>query len=861
MSPVPVDVPLRGRDQELAALLELLDAARAGHGGALAIVADQPGLGRSALLAEAVRNAHGFEIFGMRGVRAESDFPLAALHRLLAPDAIDHRRTALSVCQDVHGLLTGADGPVLCWIDDAHRIDRPSLEALTFAARRLAGQPVTMLFTARIETTSVLELELPCLKLRSLGAADSAQVLRDHAGELPDELSAALVELAVGNPLALSELAGELTPEQCAGQAPPPTALPAGGRLRSGYRCRMRRLSPGARLLTLLAAAEDTGVTVHTLARAAAEAGVELRELNAATAYGVVRVEGDTVQAPSPLVRSAVYADAPVAKRHAVHELLARVLDRPEQQLRRLLHQAAAAERPDPEIVEELARAAAASLPAQAAPAWQRAAELTAAPGLRDERMRAAARAYWLAGQPHRARTLLRRVRADRLRGEIELRTGSPGTAGRVLLEAGDMAALALAGEASDLVGDRRAALVIARRAAALRQPVEPPRTELLRHWLIGMAALFDERPAEAMPSLRTVTRLADVTADPASLLRAAHAALALGAEARAYELAGQAVHSLRERPVEALTPTALWALALAELSLGKFRAATASCAEGLRLAQAAGQDNCAVEHRALLALIAAMRGDRVRAVQYIEAIAEPVNVRGLGRPAALVSWAQACLDLADDRPEEAMAQLELMAEAHPFVRLLAAPQHMEAAVRCEQDAMAATAMVGFASWAMAAESPTQQAILHRCRALLTGDEAHFAEALRLHRKGHSAYELARTELAYGHWLRRDRRPRLARSHLRNALRIFRTYEAEPWAERARAELRAAGDTVKQESHPLETLTPQQQQISRLVAAGATNREIAARLVLSPRTVDHHLRNIFTRLDIRSRVELAALVR
>jgi DNA-binding NarL/FixJ family response regulator len=294
------------------------------------------------------------------------------------------------------------------------------------------------------------------------------------------------------------------------------------------------------------------------------------------------------------------------------------------------------------------------------------------------------------------------------------------------------------------------------------------------------------------------------------------------------------------------------------------------SSLEGMRIAAAIGQQNCVVDHLTILALLAGLLGDRETALVRLAAAAEAAGNRGLGRPSALSSWAVACADLADDRPADAMDRLRLMAAGtgylHPAIRAMAAPHFVEAAARCGERAAAADALATFDHWARTTGSTPRLAQSHRCHALLAdvdgeADE-HFREAIRLHRAGNTALELAKTELFYAHQLRRSRKPRAAREHLRDALKIFQQYDAELWARRARAELRAAGDPVARPGgQPVQELTPQQQEIARLVGSGATNREIAAQLVISPRTVDHHLRNIFARLGVRSRVELAALLR
>ncbi|RAY17185.1 helix-turn-helix transcriptional regulator [Actinomadura craniellae] len=906
--------PLYGRDRELAALTELLTRARAGQGGALAILGG-PGMGKTALLEAAVRQAADFRTLGTRGIRQETALPYAGLHRLLRPMAARTRQLpgpqaaalapvtgdgespagdSFTLCAAVFGLLADAarGGPVLCWIDDAQWLNRVSLEALTFTARRLTTEPVVMLFAARDDREGTLRerclADIPALSLAALGE-DAAHRLLD--GPVPGELAGELVELAAGNPLALVELAAALTPAQRGGEAPAPRALPAHSSLRALYRRRYLRLPTGARRLVMMAVADER-LDMDTLARAAALAGIDLAELDAARAAGLMHVDGEAVGVPDPLIRSCLYADAPPAERRTVHRLLADSLDRQWHRLRRTWHRAAGAEEPDTELADELGEAAAEARAGgdhvAAARAWQRAAVLTPDLELKASRFIEAATDHWMSGRTRRAAALLRQVRpftgtgelrghADLLQGEIELRDGVPATAAQILTDTAErlagshpakaVRALKLAAEAAYLTGDNQSRVGLADRAETLRDAVRTPADELLIDMLGGMADTYRGRHVEAKENLHRVVKLADSIDGCAIRVWGSVAALALGDVQSSHDLAVKGVTEARAQGAKSLVPWALESLARAEMCLGRFSSATANSTEGLRLARATGQENVALEHLALLGLLAATQGDRETAMSHLEDLAEPLRTRGMAKAGATVSWALACLDLADDRPAEAAARLRLMAftgPAHTTVRVLATPSFVESAVRCDQHERAVRALQIFALWAEGTGSPGWLALVERCRALLadTDDSAgeHFAKALRLHHSGYSAFELARTELLYGCWLRRGRKPRTAREHLRNALQIFQHYGAEKWSERARTELRATGETVEPAgSRTVDELTPHQLQIARLVAEGATNREIAAQLALSPRTIDHHLRNIFARLQIRSRIELARL--
>ncbi|GAA4496659.1 hypothetical protein GCM10023191_039020 [Actinoallomurus oryzae] len=633
-----------------------------GPGGAVrSPFSPSPVWGKTALLEWAVRRAGpDFRTLGIRGIRQESSLALAGLHRLLGPVAdrisclpecqagalrrvFDGNGAAdpFTLCTAVHALLTATarSGPVLCWIDDVHWLDRASLEAMAFAARRLGDEPVVMLFAAHNEHVTTPERDrlagIPRLPLPPLDEAASTEVLTDRCPTgVTEDLAAGLTELTGGNPLALVEMAAALTPGQLSGEQPPPETLPPGSRLRAVYRRRFFRLSPDARRLALLAVADDR-LDGRTLTRAAEADRLDLRELEAVRAWGLVRVDGDSITVPSPVIRSAVYADAPLAERNTVHELLARVLDDDRQRARRVWHRAALACEANDVLAAELCQAAAEAGAAgrytDSSRAWQRAATLTRDRDEQATMLLAAATDAWLAGRSRRARSLVRRLapaarqgplrgRADLLRGEIELRDGRPAAGRRMLLDAADrlaghdrrsaVVALAYAGEASCLNGDLRRYLAIAERAAALRGRHEPPETELLFAHFEGMSATYRGRHQEAVEPLRRTVRLADATDDCAAKVWAGMAAQMLGDDQRTHELAGEAVRLSIDADA-AVKPWALAYLALADLWLGRHPSAMAHSMECLRLARAAGQENHAIDHLATMALLAALQGDK----------------------------------------------------------------------------------------------------------------------------------------------------------------------------------------------------------------------------------------------------------
>ncbi|GHF60663.1 helix-turn-helix transcriptional regulator [Amycolatopsis bartoniae] len=868
---------LHGRDSALAALSGLLARARGKTGGTLE-VRGEPGLGRTALLDAAARAADDFRVLRLRGSAGEKALPGAGLLQLSEAlgTACDSADTDFARYQNFTRALAEAarERPVLCCVDDVDQLDPLSWQGISFCARRADGHAIAFLLAGGPPSTG----DFPVVPLHPLGAEASRRLLDDLVPDgLPPDLAEELVALASGNPLALTELADALTPGQLAGTAPPPVALPAESRLRQRFRCRYDRLSPAAQGLVRLVVAAGR-VRSGILAD-------ELRALDEVTGSRLVHEDGDVIAVAGQLTRSCLIAEMSWADRYAAHEKLAKLLDDGQHPLEVLAHRAAIAPRPDTTLADELAEAASRARQASdyeaASGAYRQAADLTAEPRDRALRLLSAARDSWLAGQAQHSRVLLRRLRpltCDRtirglaalLAGEIELRDGAPAAGHRSLLEAADdlgsadpslaVTALMRAGEATFAAGNLHGFFTTAERAHALLRPSEPLLHLMTDHFSGLEAVLRGEHERAREPLRRVVTAAANVPGC-APKAWAALAALVLGDDQRAQELAAQAVAAATGDGSGVLAPWALDFLAHAALRLDHYASAASAAVDGLRLAQAAGQHNCVVHHLAMLALLAARLGDRETALLRLANVTE--DARDLAGPKALNAWARACLELTEDRPADALERLRAVAP-NPFVRIMATPQVVEAAVRCGERAAATEALERFDEWACSTGSPAQLALSQRCQALLAaGEEAdeHFREALRLHRRADRPFELARTELFYGERLRRHRKPRNARKYLRSAWQTFQRYEATYWADRARAELRAAGEAVELPAPAGLDLTPQQAQISKLVAAGATNREIAAQLFLSPRTVEHHLRNIFAKLGIRSRVELTTLFR
>ncbi|HEY0450045.1 AAA family ATPase, partial [Actinophytocola sp.] len=813
MTAAPV---LHGREGELRRLREVLSRARSGSGAGV-VVLGEAGMGKTALLS--ALPLEGFVVLDARGIRAERALPCGALHRLLSPVlpgalASSLRAamggSALSPRCEVHELLVrlSASRPVLCRVDDAQWLDPESVAALGFAARRLAGHAVAVVLASRPGLAEGLS-GIERLSLAPLPDDACERLLRDRiAADVPVGLRAVLTDLAGGNPLDLVALAGSLTPEQLAGRAPLPDELPEGPR-RADFAARLADLSPAALVLLLCAVSEST-VDLPMLRRLG-----DVDEL-----ADLLRVDGTALRLPSKAVRSTLYALAAEPARREAHALLAGVLAGPQA----VWHRAMATPGASTPLADELFAASVDAAPLAAATILERSAALTIHSGLRASRLLAAARQAWQAGRPGWARVLLSRAAgADEgelalLHGEMELRDGEPAVATHDLATAATRLAdpgraLLLAGEARRLSGDLPGYQAMARALPADASP-------LVRAHFTGLAATFEGRYADASGSLRRVVALGEASDGVAEAVWAAEAAFALGWGEKAYECASAAVSRARRSGRESALPWALVQLSLAAIVLDRHRCAQAASAEGLAAAAAAAARNTWIEHLTLLALSAALRGDRDTALSTLDTAAPGIERRGLGRPCAIAAWAHASLDLAADRPADALGRLEAMAAgvsgAQPAIQVLATPQLVEAAVLVGQPDRARRALRVFDAWVHAGGSDAWLALSHRCHGMLADAEDHFETAIALHRKAGAAMELARTQLTYAHRLRRSRRTRAARALFRDALRVFESAGATHWSDRARAGLRAAGETgCAAADASLAGLTPQQAEISR----------------------------------------------
>ncbi|MBM7787638.1 ATP-binding protein [Tenggerimyces flavus] len=901
---------LRGRASEQATIDRLLDAAPDGGSGAL-VVRGEPGIGKSALLAYARERSPELRVLHASGIESETAVPFAGLHQLLRP-ARDRlaalpgpQRRAL---EGAFGLgepsgdrfMLGAavlsllsdlaeDAPVLCLIDDAHWLDRATVDALLFAARRLDREGVVMLFATR-DYGAVLEAPgIAELRLDGLEPSAAADLLDDAGESMPPAVRDHLVAATEGNPLALLELPRLISAE---GVRAGPIRLT--NRVVDAFHHQVRALPENSQRLLLVAAADDTGDLTVVL-RAAAELGLGLTELQPAEASGLVLVEADGLAFRHPLVRAAVYHGATLAERTAAHGALAASAEANGDEDRGAWHLAIAATTPDETVAAKLERAgtrqAARNGQAAAATGFERAAQLSPDGTDAVRRMALACEAAvasgqleWARGRAHRALPQARdnavRARLLDVLARAELSVGTLDRAHDLLVEAAG-----LVGEAEP---DRAFWMLVAAAHAGWAGPTNedqiagpldqvddlafaPDEPLLAVSWLIRWAtAVSLGRSTNRYPPLAEVlprARKAAAGAGANALVEVASFAFIAGRDEVSNEVALELVGRARAEGMLFALPVALGQLALTHVLRGRHREALVTGGEAVRIGRDLGQPMWVRYASGALAYVAAIEGSAEACVRYAadaEVAADAPDGAATG-----TEWARTALGLLDlgaGRVAEAYDRLLSVRSGpirHQSAVVRCVPDLVEAAVRLGRAAEVAEAFDAYAHWAQVVDQPWAAALVARCRALLDAGSAerHFEEALALHATDDRPFERGRTSLLYGEFLRRRLQRGEARVHLGTALQLFESLGAAPWAERARMELDASGASVARTSVPdtFASLTPQELQITQLAAQGLTNRDIAAQLFLSPRTVAYHLYKAYPKLGIASRAELAEL--
>ncbi|AYF78647.1 helix-turn-helix transcriptional regulator [Nocardia yunnanensis] len=906
--------PLRGREQEQRTLAALIAGARAGDSGVL-VLRGEPGIGKTALLDHAAAGADGLRLLRGTGIEAEAELPYAGLQLLLGP-ALD-RLAGLPGPQQAAlagalGLATRAPGPgpgggepmltglavlslltdyaegtgLLVVVDDAQWLDRASQDALQFAARRLRAEGVAMLFGVREGEGSFEANGLPQERLSGLSPEASAALLDEHP--LTPAVRYRLLAEARGNPLALRELplamAAEPTADLSAG------ALPLTDRLRLAFHGRISHL-PEATTTALTIMAIDESCDLPVILRAAAALGAGIDDLAPAEAAGLLhRVAGDAdrITFRHPLIRAAVHQRAPLGRRMAVHRALAAAMDAPEQADRRAWHLAAAALGPDAEVADALERTAVRARErggfTAAAAAYDRAARLSVAPADRTRRQALAAQACLEAGEPARAGELARRtareVDSEALRANLtqvralaEFWQGEFTEAHRLLVDAATGIGATHPAQAADMLvqamhtgwylGDTELREVL-KHLAELPLSDDLPVTPVVRF----LGGLFDRGPRDQLTLDRILDeiRTRGAVSDQVLLILCG-IALARGQDGPAFALATALAAEHRAAGAAGRLPTILFFTAETDIFTGRLRDARTTAVEARDLARDTGQQQWVRQLSSVLAHLDALHGneDDCRAHADLGLTGDTPDAIAPGAPWA--HWSLGLLDLGAGRAEAALSRFERLTK-YPFDHHICAmrsiPDLVEAAVRIGAPDRAAAPFENFRGWAESAGQPWADALVLRCRALLDDRDAEdlYARALATHDREARPIEFARTALLFGEWLRRARRKSEARTRLLEALEVFDRLEMGPWAARARHELTAAG-APEADSAPARRsdtgLTPQELQIVRLAAQGLSNRDIAAQLFLSHRTVGYHLYKAYPKLGVVSRGELKGI--
>lgn len=893
---------------------QLLNALRAGRSRAL-VIHGEAGIGKTALLHYVAARATGVRVLRAAGVESELELAYAGLHQLCGSflDRLDHlpapQRQAMQIAFGTSsgpppdefvlglallGLLShlAEERPLVCLVDDQQWLDRASRRSLAFVARRLGEESVGMVFATRQRGIEVAGL--PDLSVAELAEADARKLLdRALAGPLDERVRDQIVVESRGNPLALLELPRAVATAALAGGFALPRAGSLTGALEETFRVRYRALRPDARRLLLVAATDPTG-DAALVWRAARALGIDASAAVDVADAGLAEI-GTRVRFRHPLVRSATYWSSSVADRQSVHRGLGEATDATRDPDRRIWHLAQAAAGPDANLANDLERAADQALqrggPVAAAAFLERSALLTLDPSRRGERALTAARANVQAGRFDVATTLLttaesepvgelQRAHIDLLRARLAFATSRGGEAPVLLSQAArrfepidpqlaretyleGISAAAFAGRLASPGGD---VLDLSRAAMSAPAPRETPRTT--DYLLAGMAKNIVEGYPSAVPALRAA--LADAPGDMSAteelrwMWLINQTALHLWDDARWNALSQRYLQLARGVGALIELPLALSTRAIMLVFTGDL--ATAS---GLIAEQAAATEATGINLGPYAAAqLAAIRGRYAETTGLVDDILAAVPLRGEGIGMAIAEWTKALLlNGTGDYPEAmAAAQRSLHHQKYPDLHYpgianWVVPELIEAAARTGITDTATEAAEWMTVMTDASGTDWALGVGARCRALVAqSDEAEqlYRDAVRRLQASLMRTDLARAHLLYGEWLRRQRRRVDAREQLRIAHDMLESMGMSAFADRARRELLATGETARKRSEPARTaeLTAQEMQIARLARDGLSNPEIGTRLFISAKTVQYHLRKVFVKLDVTSRAQL-----
>ncbi|WP_083408215.1 AAA family ATPase [Mycolicibacterium rutilum] len=904
---------LLGREPEQQRIAELVAGARLGQSGVL-VLHGEAGIGKTALLDDTASRAGDMAVLRAAGTDAESALAFSGLHQLLRPalHLLDRlpapQADALAVALMLRAGATperfavGAatlsllsrhaeDRPLLILVDDAHLLDPPSADALRFVARRLLADPVAIVISTRPEAEARFT-DLPTVHLGGLTlAATSALLSQSVAIPATAEDAAHLHRVTLGSPLAIVELAGELDRIR---DTPDELPMPVTETVAAVFGRRVTALDDATRLALLLAVVADGDLGLAS--RAASATGASIASIAAAESAGLLKVSAGRAEFRHPLVRSAIYRGADPQSRREVHRAVAQALPAAAQ-ARRVWHLSEAAIGADDDVADQLAAVAetycARGAYGVAVRALVRSAELTNDDALRCGRLVAAAEAAWFSGQSARAGDLLvdaetitddarRLTDIAALRGTIALRTGSLRDARDLLVDAARRAesvdpqvAVALLGDAVTAcfcLCDTASGLVAADRIEALLPSCTAASTQVRGELSIGIARILagEDGLGWLRSAVTTLSETPSVLDDPRRPDWPILGTLFLRESAVGRDLVTRVVQDRRDRIALGSLPNLLFHVARDEATTDKWQSALADYGESAALARETGQTTDLAAALAGLAWLQARMG---RADECLANAAEAQALAKRNHMALAEIWAQYALgDLALATGDAAAAcrhyeELSMMLSDIGFrdVDVSPAPELVEACVRSGREDTAEAIARDYLRRAEEKCQPWALARAHRAMALVNPTSVvrarHLDEALRLHDLNPDTFEAARTRLVFGSSLRRAKQRVAARPHLRRALEDFQRLGARPWAELAATELDATGERARRSADGYSAhLTPQELRIAQMLGDGATTKEAAAALFLSPKTVEYHLRHVYQKLGIRSRDELRTVI-
>jgi DNA-binding CsgD family transcriptional regulator len=895
----------------------LVASTRAGQSQVL-VLRGEAGVGKSALVEYLVGRAAGCRIARATGVESEMELAFAGLHQLCAPmmGHLDRlpgpQRDALSVA---FGLSTGTapdrfliglavlsllaeaaeEQPLVCVVDDAQWLDRVSAQTLAFVARRLLAERVAVVFAVREPTLGPGDdplVGLPELVVSGLRDGDARALLESAVpGRLDERVRDRIIAETGGNPLALLELPRGLTPVELAGGFGRPDAGPLASRIEQSFLRRIESLPAATRRLLLAAAAEPVG-DVQLLRRVAARLSIGTDAAAPAEAAGLIEL-GARVRFSHPLARSASYRAADLGDRQDVHRALAEATDPESDPDRRAWHRAHAAVGPDETAASELERSAdrarARGGLAAAAAFLKRATELTPDPAARGARALAAAQANFEAGSSEAASELLaaaelgpldeqQRARLVRLRAQIVFARQRGAGAVPLLVDAAERLERLGDGQSREAYLDALGAAVFAGRLlgesgirevaeAARAAPPGPQPPRLVDVLLDGLATRFTEGYVAGAPALRRALQASrrDAERSEDDIMRWFWLAWLVAGDMwddeTWHELTTRAVRLARDAGALNILPLSLTYRAAALVHAGEFTAASELIEESDAITEATG--NAPLRYGSLL--LVAWRGEAPPAPMPFHADVQLALSWGEGRAIGLGDFLKAVLYNGLGRYQDALASAKRACEyddlgAYGF----ALAELVEAGARGGAPEVAKAALRRLEERTNASGTDWAAGMLARSSALLSDGRAAdslYREAIARLERSRVAIHLARAHLVYGEWLRRENRRVDAREQLRTAYEMLHRFGASGFAERARRELQATGETVRKRTvDAREVLTAQEAQIARLAGAGKTNPEIGAELFISPRTVEWHLRKVFTKLNVDSRNKLRGVL-